>query len=69
MLMHLGLDDDADRLREAVDATTRSGVLPPDLGGTATTDQVVAAVISHLSGPRPQPRLSAGLHACRRRHP
>jgi tartrate dehydrogenase/decarboxylase / D-malate dehydrogenase len=35
MLEHFGLNDDAARLRRAVDATARSGVLTPDLGGTA----------------------------------
>ena len=48
MLEHFGLHDEAARVQKAVDATTGSGVLTRDIGGTATTDQVVAAVISHL---------------------
>ena len=35
--------DEAARLQKAVDATTGSGVLTRDVGGTATTDEVVAA--------------------------
>jgi tartrate dehydrogenase/decarboxylase / D-malate dehydrogenase len=49
MLDHLGLRGQAARLREAVDATTGSGVLTRDIGGTATTGQVVAAIIENLA--------------------
>jgi tartrate dehydrogenase/decarboxylase/D-malate dehydrogenase len=48
MLDHLGLPDEAERLRKAIDATTGAGVLTRDVGGTATTDQVVATVIERL---------------------
>jgi tartrate dehydrogenase/decarboxylase / D-malate dehydrogenase len=48
MLEHLELNQDAARLRSAVDATTRSGVITPDLGGAASTNDVVRAVIDHL---------------------
>jgi tartrate dehydrogenase/decarboxylase/D-malate dehydrogenase len=48
MLTHLGRDDDAERLRRAVDASTRAGVLTPDLGGKARTTDVVEAVIDNL---------------------
>lgn len=48
MLDHLGLPDEAARVRRAVDATTGAGVLTPDVGGTAGTDEVVASVIEHL---------------------
>jgi isocitrate/isopropylmalate dehydrogenase len=48
MLDHLGLPGQARQVREAVDATTASGLLTPDLGGTASTEQVVAAVIDRL---------------------
>jgi tartrate dehydrogenase/decarboxylase/D-malate dehydrogenase len=48
MLDHLGLHDEAARVQKAVDAATGSGVLTRDIGGTATTDQVVAAVIDNL---------------------
>ena len=36
MLEHFGLTDEAARLQKAVDATTGSGVLTRDIGGTAT---------------------------------
>ena len=49
MLGHLGLHDQAAQLREAVDATTGAGVLTRDVGGTATTGQVVAAIIENLA--------------------
>src|SRR5688500_7240230 len=49
MLDHLGLPDEAARLQKAVDAATGSGVLTRDLGGTATTDEVVATVIDNLA--------------------
>jgi tartrate dehydrogenase/decarboxylase/D-malate dehydrogenase len=48
MLDHLGLPGEAERLRKAIDATTGAGVLTRDVGGTATTDEVVAAVIDRL---------------------
>ena len=48
MLEHFGLADEAARLQKAVDATTGSGVLTRDVGGTATTDEVVAAIIDNL---------------------
>ncbi len=49
MLDHLGLPGQATRLRQAVDATTGSGVLTRDIGGTASTGQVVAAIIENLA--------------------
>jgi tartrate dehydrogenase/decarboxylase/D-malate dehydrogenase len=48
MLDHLGLPGEAERLRKAIDATTGAGVLTRDVGGTATTDEVVTAVIERL---------------------
>jgi tartrate dehydrogenase/decarboxylase / D-malate dehydrogenase len=48
MLDHLGLPDEAARLQKAVDATTSAGVRTRDIGGTATTDEVVDAVIDNL---------------------
>jgi tartrate dehydrogenase/decarboxylase/D-malate dehydrogenase len=48
MLDHFGLHDEAARLQKAVDATTGAGVLTRDIGGTATTDEVVAAIIENL---------------------
>jgi tartrate dehydrogenase/decarboxylase / D-malate dehydrogenase len=49
MLDHLGLHDKAVRLRKAIDATTGSGVLTRDVGGTATTGEAVAAVTENLA--------------------
>jgi 3-isopropylmalate dehydrogenase len=48
MLDHLGYDEDADRVRDAVEATLEDGPRTPDLGGSATTDEVTAAVIEGL---------------------
>ena len=48
MLDHLGLADEAARVMGAVAATTGSGVLTPDLGGTATTREVGDAVVAAL---------------------
>jgi len=48
MLDHFGLADEAARVQKAVDAVTGSGVLTRDIGGTATTDQVVTAIIDNL---------------------
>jgi tartrate dehydrogenase/decarboxylase/D-malate dehydrogenase len=44
MLDHLGLPADARRLQAAIETTTAQGTLTPDVGGTATTDDVVAAI-------------------------
>jgi tartrate dehydrogenase/decarboxylase/D-malate dehydrogenase len=48
MLDHLGQPDEAARLQKAVDATTGAGVRTRDIGGTATTDEVVDAIIDNL---------------------
>ena len=48
MLDHLGLTSEAERVMHAIDATCQSGILTPDLGGTATTSQVTDSVIDHL---------------------
>ncbi|GAA4617418.1 tartrate dehydrogenase [Saccharopolyspora hirsuta] len=48
MLDHFGLPDEAVRVNKAIEATTASGVLTPDVGGTAKTSDVVASVIDHL---------------------
>ena len=55
MLDHLGLPDEAARLQRAIDATTAAGILTPDLGGTATTRQVVppSSEASHSERPPP----------------
>lgn len=51
MLEHLGEPAAARRLMAAVEAVTaRGAVLPPDLGGTATTAEVTEAVIAAVAG-------------------
>lgn len=49
MLEHLGLGAEARLIDAAIEATTAGGVLPRDLGGTATTDEVTDAIIAALS--------------------
>jgi tartrate dehydrogenase/decarboxylase / D-malate dehydrogenase len=48
MLDHLGHADLGDRVRAAIAATVRDGVLTPDVGGTATTREVTEAVLAAL---------------------
>ncbi|MEA2527527.1 MAG: tartrate dehydrogenase/decarboxylase / D-malate dehydrogenase [Thermomicrobiales bacterium] len=48
MLDHLGLADEATRVMRAIEATTASGLLTPDLGGTATTREVGEAVVAKV---------------------
>ncbi|MCX8134446.1 MAG: tartrate dehydrogenase [Roseococcus sp.] len=50
MLEHLGETEGAARLMRAIEATTARGVLTPDLGGTARTAEVTAAVIAAIRG-------------------
>ena len=49
MLEHLGEDDAAAALMNAIESVLAQGVRTPDLGGTATTADVTAAVKQHLS--------------------
>ncbi|MFG2732421.1 tartrate dehydrogenase [Streptomyces canus] len=49
MLEHFGLPDQAARLNKAIEATTGAGILTRDVGGTATTDDVVKALIDALA--------------------
>jgi tartrate dehydrogenase/decarboxylase/D-malate dehydrogenase len=49
MLEHFGLPDEAARLQKAIEVTTGAGVLTRDIGGTATTADVVAAVVDNLA--------------------
>jgi len=54
MLEHLGLEEEAERMDRAIEATTGSGLLTPDLGGTSTTREIGDAVLAYLSrGPEP----------------
>jgi len=48
LLEHLDYADDAERVRDAVEATLESGPRTPDLGGEATTNAVTAAVVDRL---------------------
>jgi homoisocitrate dehydrogenase len=48
LLDHVGQGDAANRVRVAVNATLADGVLPRDLGGSATTKDVTKAVIGNL---------------------
>src|SRR3984893_16953056 len=48
MLEYLGLQDAGARVMRAIEATTAAGMLTPDLGGRATTTQVIDAVLAEL---------------------
>ncbi len=48
LLSHLGETDAAGRVNAAVAATIARGIVPPDLGGSATTAEVTAAVRAAL---------------------
>jgi tartrate dehydrogenase/decarboxylase/D-malate dehydrogenase len=48
MLRHLGYSSEADRIQRAIDLTTSSGLLPRDLGGEATTEQITSAIVQNL---------------------
>jgi tartrate dehydrogenase/decarboxylase / D-malate dehydrogenase len=49
MLEHFGLPDQAARLNKAIETVTGAGVLTRDVGGTATTDEVVKTLIDALN--------------------
>jgi tartrate dehydrogenase/decarboxylase / D-malate dehydrogenase len=49
MLEHFGLPDEAAKLQKAIDGVNGSGVLTREIGGTATTDEVTAAIIEALA--------------------
>src|SRR5579862_5283244 len=50
MLEHLGEKPAADLLMRAVEQVCAAGILSPDLGGTATTKAVTAAVVDAVRG-------------------
>ena len=50
MLEHLGEADAAARLMRAIETVTGAGILTPDVGGTATTAEVTAAVVAAVHG-------------------
>lgn len=49
MLEHFGLPDEAARLQKSIEATTGAGILTRDVGGDASTDRVVEALIDNLA--------------------
>ncbi|MCC3264902.1 tartrate dehydrogenase [Arthrobacter gengyunqii] len=53
MLDHLGLPSAARRLEAAVAAVTAAGIRTHDVGGSAGTEEVAAAVIEELRSPQP----------------
>jgi homoisocitrate dehydrogenase len=48
LLDHIGQGEAAQRVRVAVSTTIEQGMLPRDLGGTATTQAVVHAIVTNL---------------------
>jgi tartrate dehydrogenase/decarboxylase / D-malate dehydrogenase len=48
MLDHLGRAEEADQVMRAIEATTASGMLTPDLGGSASTHDVGDAILANL---------------------
>jgi len=48
LLDHLELNDQARRVRQAVETVLKDGFLPQDLGGNASTAQVTQAIIANL---------------------
>lgn len=50
LLEHLGEGDAAARLMAAVERVSGAGIMTPDVGGTATTREVTAAVIAAIAG-------------------
>jgi 3-isopropylmalate dehydrogenase len=49
LLDHLDHPEEATRLREAVETVLAEGPQTPDLGGTATTDEVTDAVVAQMN--------------------
>ena len=50
MLEHLGENEAATRLMKAVEAVCADGIMTPDVGGTANTQDVTNAVIEAIRG-------------------
>lgn len=48
MLESLGYGDEAERVRDAVESVLADGPRTPDLGGTASTEDVTAALVAEL---------------------
>ena len=47
---NLGLDDEARRLMNAVERVCADGIMTPDVGGDATTEEVTQAVVNAIRG-------------------
>ncbi|OED39729.1 tartrate dehydrogenase [Chromatiales bacterium (ex Bugula neritina AB1)] len=50
MLEHLGEQQIADRLTDAIDQVCASGIMTPDVGGNATTAEVTSAMVEAIRG-------------------
>lgn len=48
MLEHLGSQQTADRIREAISSTLEAGIKTADLGGSATTNEMIQAINSEI---------------------
>lgn len=48
MLEFMGYTESAGKIYDAVDAVIRKGIVTPDLGGKATTDEVTEAILALL---------------------
>jgi tartrate dehydrogenase/decarboxylase/D-malate dehydrogenase len=49
MLEHFGVHDEAKAVQRAIEDTTGNGIRTRDVGGTATTAEVTAAIIDNLT--------------------
>jgi tartrate dehydrogenase/decarboxylase / D-malate dehydrogenase len=48
MLSHLGLEEEAQAIERAIAATTGAGILPMDLGGNSTTQEIGNALVREI---------------------
>ncbi len=48
MLEHFGLHDEAEAVQHAIEVTSGKGVRTRDVGGSASTEEVTAAIIGNL---------------------
>ncbi len=48
MLDHFGEQELGSHLLEVIEQVTESGIITPDVGGSATTSEVTDQIISHL---------------------
>ncbi len=48
MLDHLGLGEQADRIRRAIENVTGARILPRDLGGDSNTIELTEAIVAQL---------------------